>query len=85
MDKYIYHGGNRTIEESANVLVSKSLGDDCFRVSIDASSTSSIMDALEAIVRCYSEWLGVPAAHILCVMATVITGCASGQIEKMEK
>ena len=82
MDKYIYHSGNRTLGASATVSVSKSPGDDQFKVSLDVSSTASAMDALEAIVRCYSEWMCVPVAHILCVMATVITGCPSGQIER---
>jgi len=81
MDKYIYHGGNRTLGESATVSVSKSSDDDKFKVSLDVSSTASAMDALEALIRGYEMWLGVPAHHVLAVLATVMT-VPCGQIEK---
>ena len=82
MDQYIYHGGNRTITESATVSLQKSPGDDHFSVKIDCSSTASAMDALKAIVRAYEQWLGVPAHHVLAVLATVMT-VPCGHIENV--
>lgn len=82
MDKYIYHGGRRTLGESAQVSLEKNQGNDQFSVKIDCSSTASGMDALEAIVRAYEQWLGVPAHHVLAVLATVMT-VPCGQIENV--
>ena len=82
MDKYIYYGGRRTLGEYAGVSLEKNHGNDQFLVKIDCSSTASGMDALEAIVRAYEQWLGVPAHHILAVLATVMT-VPCGHIENV--
>ena len=81
MDHYICHGGRRTLGESAQVSLQKTPGDDHFSVKIDCSSTASAMDALEALIRGYEVFLGVPAHHVLAVLATVMT-VPCGQIEK---
>ena len=82
MENYIYHGGRRTLGESAQVSLEKNHGNDQFLVKIDCSSTASGMDALEAIVRAYEQWLGVPAHHVLAVLATVMT-VPCGHIENV--
>ena len=82
MDKYIYYGGRRTLGESAQVSLEKNHGNDHFLVKIDCSSTASGMDALEAIMRAYEQWLGVPAHHVLAVLATVMT-VPCGHIENV--
>lgn len=82
MDKYIYYGGRRTLGESAQVSLEKNHGNDHFLVKIDCSSTASGMDALEAIVRAYEQWSGVPAHHMLAVLATVMT-VPCGHIENV--
>lgn len=84
MNKYIYHGGHRTAKEHATVSVTKTHGDDKFHVTLDVSSTVAAMDALEAIVRGYEQWMNVPSAHILNVLATVMT-VPCGSIEKLEE
>lgn len=84
MNKYIYHGGKRTTQTKATISVTKTPGDDKFHVTIDVSSTAAAMDALEAIVRGYEQWMNVPAHHILNVLATVMTVPRCG-VERMEE
>lgn len=84
MNKYIYYGGKRTSGEQATVSVEKTPGDDKFYVTLDVSSTAAAMDALEAIVRGYEQWMNVPACHILNVLATVMT-VPCGHVERLEE
>jgi len=85
MNKYIYHGENRTKEGSATVSVSKTAGTDQYDVQLDFSSTAAALDALEALIRGYEQRLGVPAHHVLAVLATVMTvPCGAGRRDESE-
>lgn len=84
MNKYIYRGGKRTAREQATISVEKAYCDDKFNVMLDVSSTAAAMDALEAVVRGYEQLLGVPAHHILNVLATVMT-VPCGRVERLEE
>ena len=72
-EEMVYHGGKRTQGQQVTLEVHKEEGSDRFCQVIEASSTAAAMDALEALIRGYEIWLGVPAHHILAVMATVMT------------
>ena len=81
MNKYIYHGGKSTEEGLATVSVAKMPGTDRYDVQLDFSSPAAAMDALEAPIRGYEQRLGVPAHHVLAVLASVMT-VPCGQIER---
>lgn len=80
-EEMVYHGGARTREEQVTVEVHKEPGGDRFCQVIEASSTAAAMDALEALIRGYEQWLGVPAHHVLAVLATVMTVPGGGRME----
>ena len=81
MNKYIYHGGKSAEEGLATVSVAKTPGTDRYDVQLDFSSPAAAMDALEALIRGYEVWLGVPAHHVLAVLATVMTVPSVGHME----
>lgn len=87
MNKYIYHGGPRTAKEQVTVSVTKTTGDDKFHVTLDVSGIADAMDALESIVKAYERYMDVPAAHILNVLATVMTvpRCGDDGLEEVEE
>lgn len=77
MNKYIYHGCKQTEKGSATVSVSKAAGTDQYAVQFAFYSISAGMNALEAIVRCYAEYMGVPPCHVASVLA-VATSTVNG-------
>lgn len=81
-EEMVYHGGKRTQGERVTLEVHKEEGSDRFCQVIEASSTAAAMDALEALIRGYEVWLGVPAHHVLAVLATVMTVPSGGGMEK---
>ena len=78
----VYHGGKRTQQAKVNIQLHKEAGTDRFCQVIEASSTAAAMDALEALIRGYEVWLGVPAHHVLAVLATVMTVPGGGKMEQ---
>lgn len=81
-EKMVYHGGKRTQPARVHIQLDKEEGSDRFCQIIEASSTAAAMDALEALVRGYEAWLGVPAHHVLAVLATVMTVPGGGSLER---
>ena len=81
-EEMVYHGGKRTQGERVKLEVRKEEGSDGFCQVIEASSTAAAMDALEALIRGYEQFLGVPAHHVLAVLATVMT-VPCGHIENV--
>ncbi|MBM6896883.1 hypothetical protein H9X86_05815 [Pseudoflavonifractor capillosus] len=81
-EEMVYHGGKRTQQARVNIELHKEEGTDCFCQVIEASSTAAAMDALEALIRGYEVWLGVPAHHVLAVLATVMTVPGGGKMEQ---
>lgn len=80
-EEMVYHGGKRTQGERVTLELHKEEGSDRFCQVIEASSTAAAMDALEALIRGYEVWLGVPAHHVLAVLATVMTVPGGGHME----
>ena len=80
-EEMVYHGGKRTQGERVKLEVRKEEGSDRFCQVIEASSTAAAMDALEALIRGYEQFLGVPAHHVLAVLATVMTVPGGGYME----
>ena len=80
-EELVYHGGKRTQQAQVNIQLHKQPGSDRFCQVIEASSTAAAMDALEALIRGYEVWLGVPAHHVLAVLATVMTAPGAGRME----
>lgn len=81
-EKMVYHGGKRTQPARVHIQLDKEEGSDRFCQVMQASSTAAAMDALEALVRGYEAWLGVPAHHVLAVLATVMTVPGGGSMER---
>lgn len=81
-EEMVYCGGKRTQQGRVHIQLDKEEGTDRFRQVIEASSTAAAMDALEAIIRGYEAWLGVPAHHVLAVLATVMTVPGGGKMER---
>lgn len=81
-EEMVYHGGKRTQGERVKLEVRKEEGSDGFCQVIEASSTAAAMDALEALIRGYEQFLGVPAHHVLAVLATVMTVPGGGHMEE---
>ena len=80
-EEMVYCGGKRTLGERVRLEVHKDEGSDRFYQVIEASSTAAAMDALEALVRGYEQWLGVPAHHVLAVLAAAMTVPGGGHME----
>ncbi len=80
-EELVYHGGKRTQQARVHIQLDKEEGSDRFCQVIEASSTAAAMDALEALIRGYEVWLGVPAHHVLAVLATVMTVPGGGKME----
>ena len=80
-EEMVYHGGKRTQGQQVILEVHKQEGSDRFCQVLEASSTAAAMDALEALIRGYERWLGVPAHHVLAVLATVMTVPNGGRME----
>ena len=81
-EEMVYHGGKRTRQARVNIQLNKEEGTDRFCQVIEASSTAAAMDALEALIRGYEAFLGVPAHHVLAVLATVMTVPSGGGVER---
>jgi len=81
-EEMVYCGGKRTQQARVHIQLDKEEGTDRFCQVIEASSTAAAMDALEALIRGYEMWLGVPAHHVLAVLATVMTVPGGGKMEK---
>lgn len=81
-EEMVYCGGKRTQQGRVHIQLHKEEGTDRFCQVIEASSTAAAMDALEALVRGYEVFLGVPAHHVLAVLATVMTVPGGGKMEK---
>ena len=82
MNKYIYHGGKSAEEGLATVSVAKTPGTDRYDVQFEFYSISAGMNALEAIVRCYAEYMGVPPCHIASVLGVVTSSVQGTEIRK---
>ncbi|OUN21607.1 hypothetical protein [Pseudoflavonifractor sp. An85] len=80
-EEMVYHGGKRTQQARVHIQLDKEEGGDRFCQVIEASSTAAAMDALEALIWGYERWLGVPAHHVLAVLATVMTVPNGGRME----